>query len=301
MAYSEFAASVQSALENTILKFAAELKEVTGTEAIVISGGVALNCSANRCVEESGLFKRIYIPPFASDAGTAVGAALEVSNTLFGIKRTPSPLRSASLGASYSVQYIQHALQKYGKRISFSSSSTEDLLTIVSQKLSEGCLVGWMQGRFEGGPRALGNRSILADPRTRFSLVRLNKIKRREMWRPIAPSVLKKFYCEYFSGSPENKHFMNVACRVHSEKQHLIPAVVHVDGTARPQVVTEDDGIYFDLIEAFRRITGIPMICNTSFNSQGLPLVNTPEDAVDCYLECGLDLLVIENYIVQKK
>ena len=301
MSYANFAASAQNALENVLLDFVAELKEKTGLDNLVMAGGVTLNCSANGKIEQSGLFKNIYIPPFASDAGTAIGAALETYYKLHG-RTTPSKvLHSAALGLSYKKNDIILALEKEKINLSYKIFENEDLYQVVAQYLSEGKIIAWMQGAFEAGPRALGNRSILADPRSRKSLIKLNNIKQREMWRPIAPSVLVEYYEDYFYGKSDNKFFMNVATKVKRNKQNLIPAVVHVDETARPQIVTIDNERYYKLIKAFHENTGIPVICNTSFNLRGVPLVNTPENAINCFINSDIDYLVIENILVFKK
>ena len=298
MSYANFAASAQNALENVLLDFVAELKEKTGLDNLVMAGGVTLNCSANGKIEQSGLFKNIYIPPFASDAGTAIGAALETYYKLHGRTTLSKVLHSAALGLSYKKNDIILALEKEKINLSYKIFENEDLYQVVAQYLSEGKIIAWMQGAFEAGPRALGNRSILADPRSRKSLIKLNNIKQREMWRPIAPSVLVEYYEDYFYGKSDNKFFMNVATKVKRNKQNLIPAVVHVDETARPQIVTIDNERYYKLIKAFHENTGIPVICNTSFNLRGVPLVNTPENAINCFINSDIDYLVIENILV---
>ncbi len=300
MSYANFAASAQKALEDVILDFVTELKEVTNLDNLVLSGGVAMNCSANGKIEKSGLFKNIYVPPFASDSGTAIGAALELNYQLHGKKQTEKPLSFANLGIAYSENEILSELIKNKKSITWTKEKDENLFKSVAQELADGKIIGWMQGKFEAGPRALGNRSILADPRKRKSLIKLNKIKQREMWRPIAPSVLKEFYSDYFDGVAENKLFMNVATTIKKEKMRFIPAVVHVDGTARPQIVLKNNEQYYRLISAFYDLTNIPLICNTSFNEKGIPLVNTPSDAINCFLRTDIDILVIENYIIKK-
>ena len=300
MSYANFAASAQKTLEDVLLDFIKELKEKTNLNNLVIAGGVALNCSANGKLERSGLFRHIYIPPFTSDAGTSIGAALELNYRLHGKAKTDKPMYLAGLGASYSDNEVLDVLKPYDKILSWNVFDEENLELIISKELSNGRIVAWMQGGFEAGPRALGNRSILADPRTRKNLIRLNQIKEREMWRPIAPSVLEEYYKEYFSGYPDNKYFMNVTAFVRKEKQKLIPAVVHVDETARPQLVTKDNEKYYKLINAFMKETGIPLVCNTSFNIKGKPLVNTPENAIECFLQRDIDILVIGNVIIKK-
>lgn len=300
MSYANFAASVQKSLEDVIIDFVAELKEVTKMDNLVIAGGIALNCSANGKIEQSGIFKNIYVPPFPSDSGTAAGSALEVYYQLYGKPFVDFPLRLAGLGTSYSQKDIVKTLKRYEGKLRYSSYKEDTLYDFVANALSNGKIVGWMQDGFEAGPRALGYRSILADPRTRRSLIKLNNIKDREMWRPIAPSVLIDKYSDYFEGTPDSKYFMNVAALVKKEKRKSIAAVVHVDNTARPQAVTQKHKKYYRLLKAFYEITGIPVLCNTSFNSRGVPLVNTPEDAIECFLKRDIDLLVIGDFVIGK-
>lgn len=301
MSYANFAASAQASLENVIMDFVKELKEKTGMQNLVIAGGVALNCSSNGKIERTNIFENIYIPPFAGDAGTALGAALELNYKIHGVCGLQFTLETASLGARYSKNIIRETIMQNLNKIYYQEVNYEMLYDIVSEKIAEGKIVAWFQDAFEVGPRALGNRSILADPRDRRSLIKLNNIKEREMWRPIAPSVIKKYYLQYFEGNPNNKYFMNVATIVKKKMRKLIPAVVHVDNTARPQVVDNTNEKFYCLLEAFNKRTGIPMLCNTSFNLKGEPLVNTPQNAIDTFLAKGFDLLVIDNFIVEKK
>ncbi|WP_406041265.1 carbamoyltransferase [Succinimonas sp.] len=301
MSYANFAASAQHALESVILDFAAELREVTGMDSLAMAGGVALNCAANGKLADAGLFSHIFVPPFASDAGTAAGSAMELYYRLFGKSRADRPLKLAGLGCSYTDEETLQALGKYEDQVSFARHDPAALCRIVAKALSEGLIAGWVQGGFEAGPRALGNRSILADPRSRRSLIRLNQIKDREMWRPIAPSILEEDYSSYFEGDPEFRRFMNVAALVREDRRRVIPAAVHVDNTARPQTVSPDQPLYYGLLRAFREITGVPVLCNTSFNQRGEPLVNTPEDALNCFLSRGIDLLVIGSFVIQRK
>ena len=301
MSYANFAASAQKALEEVILDFVAELKEKTGLENLVLAGGVALNCSANGKIEKSGLFKNIFIPPFASDGGTAIGAALEISYIMNGIPKTKKALKLANLGLAFDNEETYKMIHPYADKIEKTTYQEEELYSYIAEKLSQGEIVAWMQDGFEAGPRALGNRSILADPRKRNSLIKLNNIKQREMWRPIAPSVLEENYSDFFEGSLDNKYFMNVATLVKKQKQKIIPAVVHVDETARPQAVNKDNIKYYKLISTFYEKTGVPVLCNTSFNLKGVPLVNSPQDAIECFLKCDIDILVIGNLVFHKK
>jgi carbamoyltransferase len=301
MIYANFAASAQKALEDTLLDFVAELKEITGADSLVIAGGIAQNCSANGKIENSQLFKNIYVPPFASDAGVSVGAALELSFMLTGKEQTLAPLYCADLGAKYSEEQILTTLKKYEDNITFKQLDFEDVFSVAAEAIADGHVIGWMQGGFEAGPRALGHRSILADPRSRKSLIKLNMIKQREMWRPIAPSILAEHYTEYFSGDGQNKYFMNIAAKVKEKMQQKAPAIVHVDGTARPQMVTKENEKYHALLTAFYKKTGVPLVCNTSFNEKSVPVVNTPENALDCFLRRDIDMLIIENFVIQKR
>lgn len=301
MSYANFAASAQRALEDVIIDFIKELKESTGLDNLVIAGGVALNCSANGKIERCGLFENIYIPPFASDGGTAIGAALELDCKLHNRSISLESMHTASLGASYTDEEAITTLDNYQDRLHWEILHDDVLFFNIAEALSSGNIVCWMQGAFEAGPRALGNRSILADPRDRKSLIRLNNLKEREMWRPIAPSILYDHYADYFTGSANNKHFMNFAALVHKDKHSLVPAIVHVDGTARPQVVTEKNQKFHGLLRGVYERTGVPIICNTSFNLKGSPLVNTPEDAINCFLQRDFDVLVIGNVVICKR
>lgn len=300
MSYANFAASVQKALEDVLIDFVEELKEFSDIDNLVLAGGVALNCSANGKIEKSGIFKNIFIPPFPSDSGTAIGSALEVYHQLYAKEEVSKTLRVAGLGISYTQHDTILVLENYKDRIRYSILKENEMFDSVAKEISEGKIIGWVQEGFEAGPRALGYRSILADPRTRRSLIKLNLIKEREMWRPIAPSILQEQYSNFFEGNADSKYFMNVATIVKEDKRKNIPAVVHVDYTARPQVVPKKHHKYYGLISAFFKLTGVPVLCNTSFNSRGMPLVNTPKDAVDCFLERQIDVLVIGNIVIKK-
>lgn len=300
MSYANFAASVQKSLEEVLIDFVKELKEFSNMDNLAIAGGVALNCSANGKIEKSCIFKNIFIPPFPSDSGTAVGSALELYHQLYSKEGVDNTLRIAGLGISYSQNDTLLVLKNYQDRVQYSILEKNEMYNAVAKEISQGKIIGWMQDGFEAGPRALGYRSILADPRTRRSLIKLNLIKDREMWRPIAPSVLQEQYSNFFEGNADSRYFMNVATIVKEHKRKDIPAVVHVDYTARPQVVPKEHQKYYGLISAFFELTGVPVLCNTSFNSRGMPLVNTPRDAIECFLEREIDVLVIGNIVIKK-
>ena len=266
MSYANFAASVQKSLEDILLALCKDLKEMTGVSNLVIAGGVALNCSANGVISESNIFKNIFIQPAAGDAGTALGAALEVAGMLSPSNYNKFVMNHAYWGEEYTQEQINVALDKAG--LVYEVLAEDALLSKVADLLCEYYIIGWFQGRYEIGPRALGARSLIANPTKRDTLVRLNKIKNREMWRPIAPSVLEDKFSDYFTGKHKSP-FMLVASMVKKNVQKLIPAVVHIDGSARPQVVNrETNTLYYDLICEFEKRSGIPILANTSFNLQ---------------------------------
>lgn len=297
-AYTDFAASVQQAVEDTIFGLAFDLHQRTGSRNLVLAGGVALNCTANGRLAIEGPFDHVYIQPMAHDAGVGFGAALEVTRQLDPDRFRPEPMRHALWGPSYHDDAVAEALLRH--RLASEHLDPETLVRRVAAAIAAGAIAGWHQGRAEAGPRALGARSLLGDPRTRTTLVRINRIKRREMWRPLAPSVLAGAYEKYFLGDPNP--FMIVAATVRPEVRPAIPAVVHIDGSARPQAVHPTDlPLFASLLTAFEDETGIPMLVNTSFNTAGEPLVNTPDDAIGSFLETDLDLLAIGDHLVTRQ
>ena len=299
LAYANFAASVQRSLEDVLLALAGRLHTLTGSRRLVVAGGVGLNCSANGAVARSGLFDDVFVQPVAHDAGAALGAALELSRRLRPGSRPGSPMTHAYWGPSFDQGMIDATLERHGVGFELLDEST--LIEQVADLLARGSVVGWFQGRAEVGPRALGARSLLGDPRTRRTLVRLNRIKGREMWRPVAPSVLHERFSRYFVDAPPNP-FMIVSAWVRDEVRALVPAIVHVDGSARPQAVTaEANPRYWRLIAAFERRTGVPLVVNTSFNLQGEPIVNTPDEAVRDFLQAGIDALAIGDALALKR
>jgi carbamoyltransferase len=296
MAYKDFAASVQRSLELVVLDLASEAKKLTNSKALVLAGGVALNCAANGRIASSGLFERIYVQPASHDAGVAIGASLLGAQDL-AVLPARSHEMSVFLGPDESETQIRESVTR--SDFSFVELTPSGLASEVARRLSQGAVVAWHQGRAENGPRALGGRSLLGDPRTRRSLLRLNSIKEREMWRPLAPSILAEHFSDYFIGIP-SKHML-LAATVRERKRSLIPAVVHVDGSARPQVVTaQEQPLYRSMIEQFSRYTGIPLVVNTSLNLKDQPMSNTSQDTISLLKRSAVDCAAIGNFLVTR-
>jgi len=294
---ADIAAALQRKLEEIIRHTVSFLKKQYPVSNLCLSGGVGLNACANGALLRSGLFDRIFIQPAASDDGASLGAALYALHHQLDFKRR-TPVRHVYWGPRYDSDGIKKALRDC-PRVKWSKES--NIEEITAGLLEEGKIVGWFQGRMEMGPRALGARSILVDPRFAGLRETLNeKIKNREGFRPFAPSVLKSRAPEFFDIPGDlSSPFMLLTFDTHKQKRELIPAVVHVDGSARLQTVTpEDNPRYHNLLQEFYRRTGIPLLLNTSFNRAGEPIVNSPRDALDCFLKCGMDALVIEDYLV---
>lgn len=294
--HKDLSASVQKYTEEIIFHLLNRLYTITGKENLCVAGGVAQNSVANGKMMLNSPFKNIYIPAAGHDAGTAHGAALSVFHEVARGKRMPASY-NAYTGSHFSNDEIEGILKE--KKITYTLHSNEDLVELVSEHLKNGAVVGWFQGRAEFGPRALGHRSILADPRRSDAKELLNeKIKRRESFRPFAPSILEEYVEEYFELN-DKVPFMEKVFPIRKEKQAEIPAVTHVDGTGRLQTVSKGDK-YYDLIERFRQKTGTPILLNTSFN-ENEPIVNTPTEALDCYLRTKMDVLVLENCLIERK
>jgi len=297
-AYVDFAASIQQALEETLLGLARDLHARTGARKLCLAGGVALNCTANGRLAEEGPFDEVFVQPMSHDAGVGLGAAYEVARQVSPTHFHPQPMRHALWGPGFSDQEIADALAEAG--LPAEQLAPDALVARVAAAIAGGAIVGWHQGRGEAGPRALGARSLLGDPRRRDTLVRLNTVKQREMWRPLAPSVLAGHFDKYFVGA--QNPFMIVAAQVRQEVRNQIPAVVHIDGSARPQVVDPDEQpVYASLLEAFAVESGLPLLVNTSFNTAGMPLVNRPEEAVRTFVDTDIDLLAIGMFVVSRR
>jgi carbamoyltransferase len=298
MAYRDFAASVQQDLGQVVLGLAGELRSRTAARDLVLAGGVALNCTANGLLAASGLFERVFVQPMAHDAGVALGAALEVSRALLGDRFQPREMTHAQWGPQTRDEQVEAELRARG--LEFLKLDQAELAREVARILAGGSLVAWHQGRAEVGPRALGARSLLGDPRSRGTLVRMNRTKGREMWRPLAPSVLRDRFGDYFVGTPNP--FMIMAAQVRAEVRSRIPAVVHVDGSARPQVVDAAcSPLYARLLEEFDAQAGVPVLVNSSLNLAGEPIVSTPADTIECFLRSDIDALAIGPCLVVRQ
>jgi carbamoyltransferase len=302
--YADVAASIQAVTEYVMVKMALESHRTTGLKNLCMAGGVALNSVGNGKILKEAPFDRIYIQPAAGDDGGSLGAALYGYHTVLEQPRK-LVMEHAYWGEHHCTAEVEKFLRE--NRIPFERlDDEEELLSRVVNALMDGKVVGWSQGRFEWGPRALGNRSILADPRRADMKDIVNtKIKFREPYRPFAPSVLAERASEFFEiDKPEQSfpaRFMLYVVKVRSDKQHLLPATTHVDGTARLQTVHRDiSPRYYRLIERFGEATGVPVLLNTSFNLRGEPIVNTPREAFQTFSKSDMDLLVMENCLVYK-
>jgi carbamoyltransferase len=298
--YANIAASIQKVTEEIMLAGARAIRQTTGSEYLCMAGGVALNCVANgRILREAG-FKDIWVQPAAGDAGGALGVAAFLYHKLSGQPRS-YVMRNAYLGPAYSNDEIKRFLQSEG--IAYQELSDADLVKTVGRLLAENNVIGWYHGRMEFGPRALGSRSILANASHPEMKDILNeKIKHREQFRPFAPAVLLEETPNYFALDAQHESpYMLLVADVLPERRALLPAITHVDGTARLQTVTaEENGLYYQVIREFFGHTGVPVIVNTSFNVRGEPIVNTPLEAYNCFSHTDMDYLVLGNYLVDK-
>jgi carbamoyltransferase len=298
--WKDLAWQVQDDTERVLLERAIWLRETTGAKNLCIAGGVALNCVANgRIVREAG-FDNVWIQPAAGDDGIAIGCAY-YGHLAIQSKPRAFVMNHAYLGMEYRDEEVNDAAERWLVRAETRSTRSENIARETAKVLSESHVVGWFQGRSEFGPRALGNRSILADPRKAEMKDILNsRVKHRQAFRPFAPIVLAERASEIFEGD-EDSPFMLLAKRVRPEWRDRIPAIVHVDGTARVQTVRkETNALLHRLLEEFNAITGVPVLLNTSFNVKGEPIVETPEDAMECFLATGIDYLVLHDRLIAK-
>jgi carbamoyltransferase len=299
--WKDLAWRMQDDAEKVLLERAIWLRETTGARSLCLAGGVALNCVANgRIVREAG-FDNVWIQPAAGDDGIAIGCAYYGH---LAIQKNPRAfsMDHAYLGIEYNDGDVRAAANRTLVRLQAANRRSPDICAETAKLLAEGHVFGWFQGRAEFGPRALGNRSILADPRTPEMKDKLNKrVKHRQAFRPFAPIVLAERASEIFEGDEESP-FMLLAKRVRPEWRDRIPAIVHVDGTARVQTVRQDTNERLHrLLKEFEAITGVPVLLNTSFNVKGEPIVETPVDAVNCFLGTGIDYLVLHDVLMEKR
>ena len=294
--HKDLASSVQKITEEVIIHIASHLQTKTGSKNLCIAGGVAQNSVANGKILKSTKFENLYIPSAGHDAGISMGSALYFYNHVLEKPRV-NPVYNAYTGSRFNNKDIEKILNS--TNLNYTFYPDEELIDNVSRYLIEGNVVGWFHGRAEFGPRALGSRSILVDPRRSDAKELLNeKIKRRESFRPFAPSILEEFVGDFFDYA-DKVPFMEKVYPIKKEKQSLIPAVTHVDGTGRLQTVSKGTR-YYDLINSFYEKSGIPVLLNTSFN-ENEPIVNTPGEAIDCFNRTNMDILVLENFIVKRK
>jgi len=323
-AYMDVAASIQAVTDEIMIRMARHVKKETGMKHLCLAGGVALNCVGNGYILRAGIFDDLWIQPAAGDAGGALGAALTVWHQYLDktrkVKGTKDGQKASYLGPDFKNEIIEDFLTS--EKIVFKKLSNSELIRTVVELLENESVVGWFQGRMEFGPRALGNRSILGDPRSAKMQSIMNlKIKFRESFRPFAPSVLKDHVGEVFELNRESPYMLLVApvqesLRIFNpeDKDHRlfgidklrvvrskIPAVTHVDFSARIQTVAkEDNPLYYDLIKAFYDRTACPVLINTSFNVRGEPIVCTPQEAYRCFMRTNMDYLVLGNFLLEK-
>jgi carbamoyltransferase len=292
--HAALAASVQARLEEVLLDLAAWLHGRTGESRLTMAGGVALNCVANARLLREGPFDEVWVQPASGDSGTALGAALQVAHDLGDDVR---PMESAALGRAWD----EDELAGWLDRAAIAYERTDDVADAVAETLARDGVVAWFQGRSEFGPRALGHRSLLADPRHARNLERLNDVKGREQFRPVAPMVLEERAPAIFRGRHPSPHMLFVH-EVDDAWRGRIPAVVHVDGTARVQTVDRDsEPLVARMLECFEARTGVPVVVNTSLNTAGRPMVDDPRDALECFGSAPVDLLAIGPYLVRRQ
>ncbi len=321
--HMDLAASIQTVLEKIIVKLARQISIETGEQNLCLAGGVALNCVINGVLLKEKIFKNIWVQPASGDAGGALGAALATWYIYKKNKRNlnykNNMMKGSLLGPKFSDKEIEENLKEFNAN--YKKLTQIEMIQRVASLISEGKAVGWLQGRMEFGPRALGNRSILADPRSPIMQKQLNlKIKKRESFRPFAPSILVEDFEDWFDLKTESPYMLFVSsvkkekCILNDVEENklfgldklsiqrsLVPAITHVNYSARIQTVSkESNPVYHSLISKFKEITGCPILINTSFNIRGEPIVCTPTDAFKCFINTEIDILVIGNYLLIK-
>lgn len=292
----DIAYSLQKVLEETVLQLVNWFQKDTGEENLCMAGGVALNCVLNGVIREYGNFKNIWVQPASGDAGTALGAALWVDTQ----KRKDDKKSFVMDHCYWGPEYSDEEVEKFLKWTKVPYRKLDHVAKETAALLADNKIIGWFQGRMEFGPRALGARSILASPIDAGMQAKLNEIKDREDFRPVAPVVLESDAPEWFENAGQSPFMLFVYC-VRSDKADRIPAVRHVDGTARIQTVNEKQHpLYHDLLKEFKELTGVPVLVNTSFNTRGEPIVCTPRDAIECFWTSPFDALVINSFLLEK-
>jgi carbamoyltransferase len=290
------ASSLQIVLEETVLQMVEWLHRESGADHLCMAGGVALNCVLNARVRDRTPFKQVWVQPAAGDSGTSLGAALWIDSQQRGPSKRHWHMEHAFLGPAYDDTEIEAFLKQAKLRY----RRADNLAGDVADLLQKNKVIGWFQGRMEFGPRALGARSILASPLDAEMQSHLNLIKDREDFRPVAPVVLEEDVADWFVNGAVSP-FMLFVYDVQPDKADRIPAVRHVDGTARIQTINRSQNpAYYDLLSAFKERTGVPVLINTSFNTRGEPVVCSPRDAVESFCSTPLDVLVIGSFIVEK-
>jgi carbamoyltransferase len=284
-------------LEETVLKLVTWLHGETHEENLCLAGGVALNCVLNAHLRDHSPFKNIWVQPAAGDAGTALGAALWVDAQ----ERKTSQRHFIMDHAYWGPEFSDEAIEKFLKWTKAPYRKLDNVAKEAAEILAENKIIGWYQGKMEFGPRALGSRSILASPMQASMQARLNEVKDREDFRPVAPVVLEEDAHDWFENATYSP-FMLFVYDVKDEQADKIPAVRHVDGTARIQTVNaQQHPRYYNLLKEFKKITGVPVLVNTSFNTLGKPIVCTPRDAIECFWSSPFDALIIGSFLIQKK
>jgi carbamoyltransferase len=288
--------SLQVVLQETVLQLTGWLYDETKEDNLCMAGGVALNCVLNAHIRDKGRFKNVWVQPAAGDAGTALGAALWID-----VKERKSAERDFVMDHAYwGPEFSDEAIEKFLKWAKVPYRKIENIEQEAARILADDKIIGWYQGRMEFGPRALGSRSILASPISASMQARLNEVKDREDFRPVAPVVLEEDATEWFEDATYSP-FMLFVYNVKADKAEKIPAVRHIDGTARIQTVNKlQHERYYNLLKEFKKITGVPVLVNTSFNTLGKPIVNSPRDAVECFWSSPFDALVIGSFLIEK-
>ena len=292
--HADLASTLQRRLEEVLLELAGWLHEHTGERRLAMAGGVALNCVANSRLWRDGPFDEVWVQPAAGDAGSALGAALYVAEEM---GEQVEPMSTAALGRGWAPDELEAWLD----RAALPYERPDDVAEEAAAVLARNGVVAWFQGRSEYGPRALGSRSLMADPRNPVNLERLNDVKGREQFRPVAPMVLEERAAEIFEGGPLPSPYMLFTHRVKEDWLERIPAVVHVDGTARIQTVSpEREPAVARMLRAFERRTGVPVVVNTSLNTAGRPMVDDPRDALECFGSAPVDALVMGPFLLRR-